>query len=561
MTPAQLSTTHIRQYLARGESSGHTLASVMAEHAAAVQAVNDRLDTCGSYLKANLLTEAIHHARIAPNVLDEAAELDFPERGKFAEACEKELGEAIHAIHDNGLILLDEAINRYNELAPALARHRMLSVGRAPLLGRIRALRKLSQADAAAAYWGDDLAMLEREQHKELDEALQAAVARKDVPAAAAICDEILGPWLEAPSATLRQKAAEIRNSAARFQVKAKLEDLEDRVSAAHASGDVKQTSAAVREWQAGAASIGMKGDTEVIRAAIAWVNETRALAADDAKYAQAQALLEQALDQRKPLEQLEPLWNALVRCDRHIPEALRTRYESRRGDVTVEKRRNFQVVLAGVVGGLVLVGAIVAALIFFSHKGAERSKWVAEIQSAAKDEQWARAAQLLADLRAKAPEMNDDPEVKALQDKTDDGLKTGQAHAAAFGKNLSAAKAGGPGHPNATALAQAKRIASSDEEKEQVAEFEVAVEKAKTEAQAARDQSIKSAFDLLRERYNQVDRTAPDSQAQLDAVGKAINDLVKDGGVSPGLFDSIRALSARVSMEQMDLRLKPKAP
>ncbi len=561
MTPAQLATTHIRQYLARGEASGHTLASVQAGHTAAVQALNDRLDTCGAYLKANLLTEAVHHARIAPNVLDEAAELDFPEREKFAAACEKDFGEPIHAVHENGLILLDEAINRHNELAPVLARYRMLSVGRAPLLGRIRVLRKLSQMDAMTPYWGEDLAMLERERHKELDAALQAAVARKDVPASAAVCDEILGSWLETPSATLRQKASEVKNTVARFQVKAKLEDLEDRVSAAHAAGDVKQTSAAVREWQAGAASIGMSGDTEAIRAAIAWVNETRALAADDAKYAQAQALLERALDLRKPLDQLEPAWNALVRCDRHIPDTLRTRYESMRADVKVEKKRGFQMLLVGIVGGLVLVGAVIATLLFFSHKSAGREKWMVQIKSAVNDGKWDRADEMITVLCHEDPGMNDDPEVKALQAMTTDGIKANEAHAAEFAKNLGAAKAGGPEHPNQTALDTAKRMAVSDAEKAQVAEFEVAVEKSKSDAQAKRDQSIKSALDLLRERYNQVDRNAPDAPAQLDAVSRGINDLIRNGGISPGLLDSIRVLSARVSTEQMDLRLKPKAP
>src|SRR5690606_4326811 len=118
---------------------------------------NERLTKAVALLHKGLRSEAIQVVSLAPNALDAAAALDFPEFDSWCEILQF-FGIAVPDELQRDLAdQLNEAIVESQPLAGHLRQHRRLAIARAPLAWRLKILRRIAAMDPTNGVWEEDL--------------------------------------------------------------------------------------------------------------------------------------------------------------------------------------------------------------------------------------------------------------------------------------------------------------------------------------------------------------------------------------------------------------------
>jgi hypothetical protein len=187
--------------------------------------------------------------------------------------------------------LLTESLNQLESageielrLQPLLARHRLLSLAKAPVRDRLEVLIPLHEKDPGNPVWVENLRTLEAVRLKQIRGEAQAAYRIKDVPALEQLSGELTGnAWqVDVPDELLRgveRAAGSLRLEATKEELRPLLAELRS----AHAQQDFNRASEVLKRWQAIIDARQLVLPTalqEAIRPLIAWVaGEKRRLA------------------------------------------------------------------------------------------------------------------------------------------------------------------------------------------------------------------------------------------------------------------------------------------
>lgn len=335
-----------------------------AEYGALCREANARLRRCADFLDQGLVGEAVHFADAPPPLLDFAGALQFKESPDWEERCAA-LGLGRSApLATQTLTKLKEAVDRHQSLRELLARHRFLSLARAPLGERMLVVRQLRAEDPQSPLWNKQLIDLEQARLGAVRAEAAAAIAAADLPTIDKLLAELRsGLWESHPPPDLveaLQRASAALNESQGVQ---ELGALAPLVRQACAAMVYEQAVRVFEQWAKIVRERKLTVPPElraVIRPLAQWIDEQDEHAHRQKQFRTACAEVVQAAQMQGTLEELKALYRRVTSFETEIPpqvtEAYRQGTEHARREMLAEKKRQYALAAA-------LVAAIVTAL------------------------------------------------------------------------------------------------------------------------------------------------------------------------------------------------------
>lgn len=548
--------TRIRRCLAHGAAAEPPAAQQAAhDYVVLVEEVNARLQRCVDLLRRGMRSEAVHQAEIAPPLLDEAAALDFPQLEAWVAYCaERGLGP-VPAVDVDAAVELDEAYPRERQLARLLRAHRRLALGRAPLRDRIKVLRRLTQADVENAVWGEDLIEFERARHGQIREEAEAARQKRDLRGLEALDGECRETWLEAPAAGLCDGVHALTMRTRRELAVERMAALIEGIQEAHGAGEEEMLRRLLVQWHKAVSDAGDTGGRPVpgVRSAIAWLVQRDEQRECEVRFAAASRELEQALDDRAAVVDLERLWATVRKYDLPIAAPLRQRYEARLTEHRIDAARRFRLKVAAVCAVLIVVGGAVAYVVQWQVTARRVAHWGDAIGSLTQEDRLDDAAVLLDQLRAEHPRLWERPAIQALSRDVDARQAEERTRRERFAAAVQQVTAAGLDQPDTEALDRAAKLAVADEEKRQVEAIRDRISRAELRQQRENSEAFRLSVADMRRRFVELAKPSPgppDKAVQpLERLRSELRRLLDMKGIRPAIRSSAQPLLSQINV------------
>lgn len=315
---------------------------------------NQRLRRCDDFLKRGLDSEAIHLAETEPILLDTLAILDFPERPQWEHTVQLQGYPVAPPLRLDVAETLNAAYARLQPLEPLLKQHRRLALTRAPLGERLETLRQLAAEDSGNSAWKEDIATFEKARLQQLEKEVAEAVRDGNTPALNALIRELQQTaWQQPPpDAVLRTIYQPLLETLAA--------DLENAFNA----NDPRRAMALRDQWLALTRQLEPDPDSLLARRnekVFRWLSQEETRQAEDMEFQALVNRLEGALQQTRPLEEIEQLVAELGRFRKPVPRYLLDGVKGRRAHARDRERKQEVVILwvALAVGVLLLLGVV----------------------------------------------------------------------------------------------------------------------------------------------------------------------------------------------------------
>jgi hypothetical protein len=303
----------IRSFLsAKGHPWSADLSEVATAYTALCREANDRLRRCGEYLRRGLRSEALQLAECQPKLLPLVEALKLPDRSAWAHACVANQLPAPPELLTESLDQLEAAAEIELRLQPLLARHRLLSLAKAPVRDRMEVLFPLHEKDPGNPVWVENLRTLGAIRLKQIRSEAQTAYRVKDVPSLEQLTAELTNnTWhVDVPEELLKgveRAAGSLRLEATKDELRPLLAELRT----AHTKKDFDRASEVLKRWQAIIDARQLVLPTalqEAIRPLVAWV------AAEKRRRTQSEKMerMQPALDDTESLFRSADLWHKL---------------------------------------------------------------------------------------------------------------------------------------------------------------------------------------------------------------------------------------------------------
>jgi DNA-binding FrmR family transcriptional regulator len=531
-----------------GQDGDDFLHGAAADYSLAIDEVNERLRQCGAFLRKGLRSEAIQLCEVEPNLLDVVGILDFPERDTWNELL------ALHSLSSPSALLVDVAAN-LNEayaieqpLATLLQRHRLLALSHAPIRLRVETLRSLADADPENAIWDQDVRTFEEERVKELQREVPQAIARHDTAALSALAAELEhSAWrIDSPVALIQQIAV-ARSNAARQKGLAELREAADGLNTKHAEFDVDGGRRAREQWGILFSAWGRHADPSLVQAVAApleWLREQDEIAERAARQEAAIADLDHAITTRRPAADLHRLHREAKR-EGDLPASLEARYVERLESIDRAARRRMQLSLAVFAGFILIVGGIIGTVVYMNIQAAKADRAVVnavgKLQQLVQDNKLDEARNFIDQLSAESPSIAEDARIQeissavAKQVKDEDDRRRDLAAAMELlRKSIS--------DPDKEALARAKKLAKTDEEKAAIrlAEEDIATQREKTQSKV--DQDFLAQLKPLKGQVDAIEKEVKDKPHDCDdKLNHLAAEISKLEGSNPQISEAAR--------------------
>jgi len=481
----------MRLFVREGDRADpYMVSDVAAEYAEACAKANHRLRTIDDLLRRGLRTEALQLAEQSPPILDHIRQLTFDEHIEW--------GGLLFGlnIQQPPLLLveiadrIEAALTEERSLERLLDKHRVLALARAPLPARIRILRRIRHLEPKNPVWQADLEVLENQRLRDMRAVCDIAVRRNDLDALEALQKEINEPWVtKVPaelSRCLHQALTKIRAQHAQAELPHVVREIVD----AHADRDIERARSAqqrfreLSEWtteDVAAPPVELPAD------AAGWLTEENQRLDRQHAYAEAIAIVEQAMATNCPLAQLQERVDAACRFGLPLPAATQSRVNEyvRRLKAT---RRAFLGRRVALVAAVAVAAFLVIALLTRAiqrrglvHQAAQHLQTLCDAQD------YDQAKQYVDGL---AVWIYDDPRITDLRTRVEQGSQR-KAEFAAVRDQLDSKPPTLTANEEQTLLARLKELAQSSAEVEDVRSREAAFRKRYQDELAAYDQKL----------------------------------------------------------------------
>ncbi len=527
MRPERQAVLQIKSFLeSESEMDLGELTAVAEQYVRLCEATNARLRRCEQYLRSGMRTEAIHLAEAAPPALEMAAALDFYGVEAWRQFCRQDKRFVVPpAIAAEVVAWLNEAYIQEESVSELLAEYRKLQlVRRGALPEKILLLRRLAKLDKEnAPHWRDDLREHEGARLEELGADIRSAVAAEDLQAMEALQAELSNPeWLRKPS---ERVIKELDANVHRVRVKqAHVTGRQIAQEAWDAYGALDHAGAgdALRQWQllvqAGyfSPSADLAANMEEVRE---WFGIEQKKLDDEREFESALAQLTDSLDQGLRRAELERLLFAVLRHNREVPAALRTRADHAIQDARVAEERKKRLVIAAAII-LVLLVAMPTFLIARSAVAKRRrTQWGQQIDASCESEDYQTAGKLLAELNERHPRIGAEPafEERALRIQT--GLADHQNRHERFEEllvQLQHIQQAGflQEEPYLEIEKMAEELARTPEERGDLEDWRIVARRNEAQLQLQRDNQFSVSADKALTEFDALDELDPEEQA-----------------------------------------------
>ncbi len=531
------------------------LASAYADE---VDRVNQRLSEAVDLLRKGLRSEAIQRASLQPNVLDRAAELDFPEVGEWLEILQF-LGVPVPALVDqNAAQQLNEAIVETQPLNELLRRHRKLAIAKAPLRWRLKVLRRIAQVDPMNHVWEEDLESWEQVRLKQIPAELTTAISEGDVGTVERIKDELTTEsWRVEPGASLVDQATA---AAQQFVYSRHVEQLRGIAPALHdAFSELNESLARQcrenwREVQAQMTAPPPVELEEQVAPALAWLEELDREAEMRRQRAAAIGLLESALDHKKPAADLQRAYANASRYDEPVPIELEQRFRVVVAEHELRAKRKAQAILVAIVATTLLV----AVSLGYWQWNAKQDKKVTSASSQMKtllDEgKLNEAEQFWNRIRASQPSVASSAPMTSLQARLTEGIEQEKNRATQFANYLEQADNPDPAKIDDSALGKAESLASTESEKGKVFAVRRQRSQWERELQAEHTKQAFEKLDMHRKKLEAIEAGSA-SIEQIQEISILISEVEKLEALFPKRAASVDTQANLVKSKAIAMR------
>lgn len=266
------------------QSNGLTqerLEPLAVEYASAIAKVNERLAECVGLIRKGLRSEGLQRAKMAPNLLDIAAELEFPELAEWVDILRFYGIEVPDNLDVDAVRQLNDAFLEEQPLEELLKQHRRLAIAKAPLGWRLKLLRHIADVDSMNTVWLDDIQAWETIRLSQIASEFTTLSPTPESKKELTELQEELGyaRWSVKPPAALVEK---VNRLAGQLAYSSQLSDLRGIAEALHnafAAGDEVQAEELCEQWNRGLKLV--KGPPprellEDVAPALEWVAQCR---------------------------------------------------------------------------------------------------------------------------------------------------------------------------------------------------------------------------------------------------------------------------------------------
>jgi hypothetical protein len=371
---------------------------------------NQRLRRCEEFLRKGLRAEAIQFAQAEPALLELFFALDFPERGHLDEVTTAYGLPVPPRLNVDAARALQQAVADAEPLSDLLRQHRLLALGRAPVLERLRVLRRLSEADSTNPLWPDCVQNFEKARLRTIEVETEEALRKKDTAAITRLHAELtINRWLAKPPPALVKRITEAAQVSLRAQARLELVKLEKELNNAYSQGDLNTCRQWRDKWQQMVGPACLPGDDplhEQVAPALEWVDGQEALAAADSAYEADVGALSGALNRVLTRSQLEDLMRAVQKHGRGFPPELAERCRERRQRMLSAEKMRKILIFAGSVAAVVIFAAIGILVYWSGLQSQQADKVVADISHLLDNREFDGARKYVSALQAARPEL-----------------------------------------------------------------------------------------------------------------------------------------------------------
>lgn len=509
------------------------MATRAAELSRACAEVNERLNRCAGYLRQGLRSEALQLARTAPDLLDQVAVLDFPERAEWDELA------LTHGWPKAAPLAIDlaEAINEAyaleDPLEDLLRSHRRLALARAPLAARLAVMRQIGALDVNNMIWAEDVRRFESARFEQIEHEVRAARAQLDGVALGALATEVeTAGWLSTPPESVVSATTEAVGYVKREEARKAMRSLLTPLDQARIANDAVLGRRLRQRWLSLLEDAGLtsrdvlRGEAQV---ALDWLAGEDRREQHESDFRLAVDDLEQAIDGGAP----EPVLASLEQTARgfglNFPAELETKLRDQYRHLGRSARRRNQWVLATVGGTTLLLVACVAWSNSLQKREQEVRQQVAQIESLVESGHLEAARSALDKLEATYRGVSEEDGVAPVVVRLDGAEKEQTDRQARFSSALAEAQDAPVFQADVPSLATARSLARSDAEKAQVERL-TSTRKAALENERARlGREIQGRLETVRETLASVESNlerAPQDPVALANLRKTLREI-----------------------------------
>lgn len=334
----------IRQLVLRPQPDAQYVAEIAREFARQVSSANHNLNRCQRWIQLGLFAEAVSFGEALDLAKSSARLLLQGMFGQWGELCRAANVPAPQSIDQSLLESYSDAWSRFHSLSQIEARHRLLSLQRAPLLERLQVLRELVDLDSRNPEWLRSITRLQRQAAGELAQIVAQALLEKDDALAIAVSqlvDACAGTQIEnqAQFEQLKQFAVAAKRRVAFAAARLACDEMHN----AAVSMDLQELRAANLRWQA--AIHEFEPDEDLRQSAAASLQLLVAQQQREQRERDQQdalGRLELALDQAKSFVEIQSLISRANNVDATIPKSLAMRVAALQDAHTAVGRRRF---------------------------------------------------------------------------------------------------------------------------------------------------------------------------------------------------------------------------
>jgi hypothetical protein len=425
----------IRAAIARPESVSRALvadlAAAYSEHA---EEVSHRLRRAVGWIRLGLISEALHDIEQFPDALDAASTLELGlSKGTWLDMCRANDVQPPSTVDSDIAAEVGAAYRAASRWRPLLGKHRRLALAGAALSARVKAVRALAKADPDNTAWAEQRALLERGRLTEVLAEANTAVARCDPDRLTVLLDELSDEhWQQPPPAKLKAAVRGRQQAAIRRVAVRRLGELAEELHEAHGALDEDRVATLMPQWDAAAARAGTEAPPDAIAdagAIRAWLDGRCGEQERRAEFDRLVAEVGQAIDDGEPFAEIERRYAKLAAADLPVPGLVERRFRQREREYCVQSRHRHRVVAGSMVGVLLILGSVVAWILYSQFISRGVSRWSAEIAAALDAGNTEQGRQLFERLDGSSPSVAVQPEIQSLRARMLDAIeKTDQS-------------------------------------------------------------------------------------------------------------------------------------
>ncbi len=391
------------------------LVELANEYSRSCDTVNEKLLDVSNLLKIGCRDEAVQVAEHPRSVLESVRELNFGGRKDWLAVLSDKKMELPPRLDFHSAVMLEQAYEKLDELAPLLKKNRLLALAQAPLESRILILKKLAEKDSENQVWKQDLVNLQEARLRNMGDEYRVAVKRQDAEKLGELMEEIQGQWdVEVPPALVKD-IREALNSIGMESHLEKMGVVAKQLNQALVETNANNGRKLRQRWVDLNRVANLDGRDPMVRSIqepLRWLEELDQEHIADRNYAQAIADLEQSIAIGIPVEDLDKRVAQVENFDRAGSNDLLKKAKAYRKSVIREQRKQSQVMRYSLVGAAVATVAVIGWFLLSQSRSGQVIDAQEELRVAIQQKQYSAGVALF---DALPDYIKEDPEVVGL--------------------------------------------------------------------------------------------------------------------------------------------------